>query len=88
MRTVIIVLSGLLIFAWLFAYSRLFVEHYPNAVSWATYGFVALWLAATAFNLWVGASQAGYSRREELPTFLMLFAIPAVNAVLVRWKFA
>ena len=38
MRTVTILVSGLLIFAGLFLYSRLFVQHYPNAVTWATWG--------------------------------------------------
>jgi hypothetical protein len=45
------------------------------------------WLAATVFNLWVGVSHAGYSVREELPILLLLFAVPAVVALLVRWKF-
>ena len=88
MRTAIILAAGLLIFAGLFLYSRLFVQAYPQAVSWATWGFVAIWLAATLFNLWVGVSHAGYSVREELPILLLLFAVPAAVALLVRWKFA
>lgn len=88
MRTVIILAAGLLIFAGLFLYSRLFVQAYPHAVAWGTWGFVALWLVATVFNLWVGVSHAGYSVREELPILLLLFAVPAAAALLVRWKFA
>lgn len=88
MRTVTILVAGLLIFAGLFLYSRLFVQHYPHAVTWATWSFVAAWLAATMFNLWVGVSLAGYSVREELPILLLLFAVPAAVALLVRWKFA
>jgi hypothetical protein len=87
MRTVTILVSGLLVFAGLFLYSRLFVQHYPHAATWATSGFVAIWLLATVFNLWVGVSRAGYSAREELPILLLLFAVPAAMAVLVRWKF-
>ncbi len=87
MRTIMILGSGLLLFAALFLYSRLFVQHYPAAVGWATWGFLVLWLAATAFNLWVGVSHAGYSVREELPIMLLLFALPAAVALLVRWKF-
>jgi hypothetical protein len=37
-------------------------------------------------NLWFGVTRAGYTLREELPIFLLIFAIPAVLAVLVRWK--
>ena len=42
--------------------------------------FVPLWLVGAAVNLWVGVSQAGYSVTEELPIFLVVFAIPAVLA--------
>lgn len=88
MRTAFIFISGLLIFFGLFFYSRLFLQHFPNAVTTATYSFVALWLAATAFNMWVGVSHAGYSFREELPIMLLLFALPVVVALVVRWKFS
>lgn len=87
MRTVIILAAGLMIFAGLFLYSRLFVQHDPQAATWATWAFVVAWLAATVFNLWVGVSHAGYSVREELPILLLLFALPALVALLVRWKF-
>lgn len=88
MRTVIILAAGLMMFAGAFLYSRLFVQHYPHAVTWATWSFVGLWLAATVFNLWVGVSHAGYSVREELPILLLLFGLPAIVALLMRWKFA
>lgn len=88
MRTVFILASGLLVFGGLFFYSRLFVEHFPSAVTTATYAFVALWLAATVFNMWIGISHAGYSLREELPIMLLLFTVPAAVALFVRWKFA
>lgn len=87
MRTALILASGLLVFAGMFIYSRLFVQHYPAAIAWASYAFITIWLAATAFNLWVGISHAGYSMRAELPIMLLLFALPAAVAVLVRWKF-
>ena len=88
MRTVFVLMSGLMMFGGLFFYSRLFVQHFPGAVAMATYTFVVLWLAATAFNMWVGISHAGYSLREELPIMLLLFALPTAVALLVRWKFA
>jgi hypothetical protein len=88
MRTVTILAAGLLIFAGLFLYGRLFVQHYPLAPTWATWGFVAAWLAATVFNVRVGVSHASYSLREELPILLLLFAVPAAVARLFRWRFA
>jgi hypothetical protein len=86
MRTVNVLAAGLFIFAGLFIYSRLFVQHYPQAPAWATWGFLAAWLVATVFNLWVGVSHAGYSVREELPILFLLFAVPAAVALTVRWK--
>ena len=46
-----------------------------------------IWLAATGFNMWVGVSRAGSSIAEELPIFLLLFAIPTILALVVKWKF-
>ena len=88
MRTAFILASGLMIFAGVFIYARLFVQHYPGAIAMSAYGFIGFWLAATSFNLWVGVNHAGYSLREELPIMLVLFAIPAVVALATKWKFA
>lgn len=87
MRTVTVLAAGLLIFSGVFLFSRLFLPHYPQATAWATGVFVAAWLAATVFNLWVGVSHAGYSVREELPILVLLFSVPASVALLVRWQF-
>ncbi len=35
----------------------------------------------------IGVAQAGYSVTEELPIFLVIFAIPAAIAAFVWWKF-
>ena len=50
--------------------------------------FIALWFLAAAFNLWMGVSRAGYSVMEELPIFLVIFALPAAAAGFVWWKYA
>jgi hypothetical protein len=47
--------------------------------------FIPLWLVGAAINLWVGVSQAGYPVAEELPIFLVVFAIPAAVAF-VLWR--
>jgi hypothetical protein len=88
MRTVVILMAGLLIYAGLFMYSRSFVQHYAGAGAWATNLFLSVWFAATAFNLWVGVHHAGYSVRDELPIMALLFAVPAAVALVVRWRFA
>ena len=32
-------------------------------------------------------TKAGYSATEEFPIFLLLFGVPAIVAVVVKWKF-
>lgn len=87
MRTLLILVVGLLLVLAANLYGRLFTQHYPGATTWATGAFLVLWLTATGFNLWVGVSKAGYATREELPILLLLFGLPALVAILVRWKF-
>jgi hypothetical protein len=48
--------------------------------------FIAIWLAAMLANMYLGVSRAGYSVAEELPIFLLLFAVPAAVAVFAWWK--
>jgi hypothetical protein len=44
-------------------------------------------MRTTIIIVWMGVTNAGYSFREELPIFLLIFALPAAVAVLVKWKF-
>lgn len=87
MRTALILASGLLLLMAFVIFSRLFTQHYPSAPTWAVGTFLAAWLAATGFNFWVGVNKAGYSVSEELPIMLVLFGVPAIAALLIRWKF-
>ena len=66
---------------------RLFSSNYPGATLAATIAYVALWLVIAGVNMWVGVAKAGYSVAEELPIFLLIFAVPAAVAVLLKWKF-
>lgn len=50
--------------------------------------FLPLWLFAALFNMWVGVARAGYSVREELPIFLLIFALPAAVALFIWWRFS
>ena len=86
MRTATILAVGMLLLAASVLFGRLFVQYYPGATTWAVGTFLTLWLLATGFNLWVGVNKAGYSVSEELPIMLLLFAVPAVSAILIRWK--
>jgi hypothetical protein len=48
--------------------------------------FMPLWLVGAGINLYLGVKTAGYSVREELPIFFLVFAVPVVVASLVWWK--
>jgi len=48
--------------------------------------FLPLWLTGAGINLYLGVKTAGYTVREELPIFLLVFAIPAIAALLAWWK--
>jgi hypothetical protein len=48
--------------------------------------FLPLWLVGTGVNLYLGVKRAGYTVAEEAPVFLVVFAIPAVVALVAWWK--
>jgi putative effector of murein hydrolase LrgA (UPF0299 family) len=85
-RTTLFLLAGFLVLAGFLILAKLFSENYPAATTWAIAGFLALWLALTAFNMWVGVAKVGYSAAEELPVLLLLFGVPAVVAIVLEWK--
>jgi hypothetical protein len=87
MRTSLFILAGFLLLAAAFILGKLFHENYPAAPWVATITFLALWLLLTGFNMWVGVNRAGYSAAEELPVLLILFGLPALAAILLKWKF-
>jgi hypothetical protein len=47
--------------------------------------FAPLWFTAAAINMWFGVRKAGYSFREEVPPFLLVFTVPVAAAALVVW---
>jgi hypothetical protein len=50
--------------------------------------FLVLWLVATLVNMWVGVSKAGYSIKDEAPIALLVFAVPAIVAIVIWWRFS
>ena len=51
-----------------------------------TVAYVVLWLVMAGVNIWVGVARAGYSVAEEMPIFLLIFAVPAAAAIALKWK--
>ena len=87
MRTALFLVAGTLLLAAAMILGRLFSSNYPSATITATVAFIAIWLVIVGANMWVGVARAGYSVAEELPIFLLLFGIPALAAVILKWKF-
>lgn len=86
MRTVLFLVAGILLLAGVLLLGKLFSANYPGATLAATLAFVALWLAVSGVNMWIGVAKAGYSVAEELPIFLFIFGLPALAAILLKWK--
>ena len=83
MRTLIIILCGLALWGASIGVARLLA----GSAKTATIAFVVLWFVIAATNMWIGIYQAGYTFKEELPIFLLIFLLPVVVAILVKWKF-
>jgi hypothetical protein len=86
MRTLAIIIGGLLL-----AVCSLFAGRYvgngaPGAIVLAAKGFLVVWFFIALYNLWMGVSRAGYSFAEELPIFLVIYAVPAAVAAVAWWK--
>ncbi len=50
--------------------------------------FLPLWFVASAINMWIGVTKAGYSVADEAKVFILVFGVPAAVALLVWWRFA
>jgi hypothetical protein len=87
MRTPLFLLVGFLLLAASAMLGKLFSANFPSATYAATWVFVALWLVISAANMWVGVSKAGYSLNEELPIFLLIFGVPTIAAIVLKWRF-
>jgi hypothetical protein len=89
MRTALIILGGFVLLGIFVLVARLAGgDAADKAMVIATQVFLPVWLALAGVNMWVGVAKAGYSVGEELPIFLLIFALPAAGAAFVWWKFA
>jgi len=87
MRTPLFLVTGLLLLAAFLVLAKLFSANYPDAMRLAIIAYVVLWFIIAGFNMWAGVAKAGYSVREELPIFLLIFGVPAAVAILLKWEF-
>jgi hypothetical protein len=86
MHTVIVIAIGFVLLG-----ACLLVGHLiggTNAIVLSAIVFLPLWLVGAGVNMYIGVSRAGYSVAEELPIFVVIFAIPAAVAGFLWWKFS
>lgn len=86
MRTVLIILAGLVLWAICLGVVRFLSSSSPAALTAATALFAGTWVLVAAVNMWFGVYRAGYSFKEELPIFLLIAVSPIAVAVIARWK--
>lgn len=84
-RTTVIIIVGLVLLALFLAVGALVRG---VGVRRAMEDFLLVWFALAAGNLAVGVFEEGYGFGEELPIFLLIFAVPGVPALFVRWRTA
>jgi len=85
MRTLKIIIGGFLLLTICLVGARAVGGTMPSVATGAKV-FIPIWLVVAAVNMWLGVSRAGYSVGEELPIFLLIFALPAVVAGVTWWK--
>ena len=88
MRTAIIVVAGLVLLVLCNLVARFLGGAGTQTLVMASKVFIPIWLGVALVNMWVGVSRAGYTVAEDLPIFLVIFAIPAGTAAFVWWKFS
>ena len=87
-HTIKVIAGGLVLLALCLLVGRSLAPSVATGVANAVRIFLPLWLIASAVNMWIGISRAGYSVREEAPIFLLVFAVPAALALLMLWHFS
>ena len=89
MHTVKVIASGLALLALCLVAGRLIGgAGPPTLLARSALVFVSLWLIGAGINMWLGVSRAGYSVKEEVPYFLIVFLIQTAFALLVWWRYS
>jgi uncharacterized membrane protein YwaF len=78
MRTLMVFAGGFVLLA-----AFLVVGKLANKSVLASRLFVLAWLLATLANLYAGVAIAGYTVAQELPIQLVVFAVPAITALVL-----
>jgi hypothetical protein len=85
MHTLIVIVIGLLLLGACLLMGHILGDE--GGLGRAALSFLPVWLMGAGVNMYIGVKNAGYSVSDELPVFLLVFAVPALVALLVWWKF-
>ena len=77
-HTMIVIIAGLVMLGVMLATAK---GNYAGAAK----RFIPLWLLLSIVNMLVGVYSAGYSFREELPILGLVFGIPAIVALAIKY---
>lgn len=87
MHTIMVMGGGFVLLVVFLLAGRLLGDGSSATLAVAAKWFIPAWFVGAGINMAVGVIKAGYSVAEELPIFLLVFAVPAVVAGLLWWKF-
>jgi hypothetical protein len=87
MHTILVMGGGFVLLGVFLLAGRFMGDGSALALAVAAKWFIPAWFIGAGINMAVGVVKAGYSVAEELPIFLLIFAVPAVVAGVVWWKF-
>jgi len=85
-HTIKIILLGFALLGLCLLAGRLLGSSGLGGLATAAKVFIPLWLIGAGINMWLGVTKAGYSVRDEIPYFLVVFAVPAAVAVFLAWR--
>jgi hypothetical protein len=88
MHTIKVIAGGFLLLGVFLLLGRWIGGGDSSALATAARVFIPIWLIAAGVNLWVGVARAGYPIAEEVPFFIVVFAIPAAAAGFLWWRFS
>lgn len=88
MHTIMVILGGFALLGLCLVAGRWFGPAGSASLATGAKIFLPLWLFGAGLNMWIGVARAGYSVADELPIFLVVFAIPAAVAGILWWRFA
>jgi hypothetical protein len=84
MHMLMVIAGGVVLLGLFVLFGKLWGGDTPSLAA-AAKTFIPVWLAVSIVNLWVGVARAGYTVREEFPILLIVFAVPAIIALLAIW---